>query len=185
MQLSKKTKPALLALVKSSNYKHTDVIRHYGNMTLQKALEVKAPSIHRLSITEGREPIIEGIAVVFCSTALYFDGELPINKAKLIVEEMLVNYEYSNLKLEDVLVICKELKEQAIYSKLTPSKILKQIADYCKRREKQAIANSINATLDEKHESNLDERMKKSIRQIDDVSKAVVNNRMYLIKYFK
>lgn len=173
MQLSKKTKPTLLALVKQSDYKHSDVIRHYGNMSLQTALASKTPSIGRLTKLEDRTAIVEGVAAIFMATAMYFDGELPANKAKLIVEDLLIDYEYSNLKLEDILAICKELKEQAVYTKLTPSKILKQVADYCKRREKQAIANSINASLDEKQEANIDERIRRSVRHIEDSNRII------------
>lgn len=185
MQLSKKTKPPLLELVRRSDYRHTDVIRHYGDTSMVNAIESKSPSLNRLSKQFKRDEVISIISSIFIATAMYFDGELHPNKASIIAEEMLVDYHYSNLKVEDLIVITRELKEQAVYSKLSPSKILKQIADYTDRRSNTAAKLSINKTLDEKQENNLDERMKKSVRQIEDVSKSVVNNRAYLEKYYK
>lgn len=185
MQLSKKITPTLVELTTVSNYKHTEIIRHYGAITMQTALKSTSPSVVRLTKQLSKQQVVDAIAKIFIATAQYFDGELPANKANLVAEEILVNYEYGSFKLEDIVAICKELKEEAVYTKLTPSKILKHISEYNQRRIKQAIQNQLNKTQIEKGESNIDERVKKSVRHIEKSNEIVVKQRLIARKFTK
>ena len=190
MQLSKKTVPSLLELTAVSSYKNTPVIRHYGNMSMQKAINLKTKSVGLLSRDDtgvGAEKVRLCISNMFMGVAMYFDTTLPIEKAEVLAEEILAKFEYRQLKLEDILAICIEIKEADIY-KITPARILKHVADYVKRREQLAISNSIQQSQDTKSafgDNNIDERIKKSVRFIERTNEEVVKGRLRTRKYYK
>lgn len=190
MQLSKKIVPTLLELAEASNYKNTLVVQHYGNMNMQRAINLETKGIGLLSRDNtgiGLEVTKRCIKNMFIGTSMYFDSVLPENKAEIIAEELLAKYEYRQLKLEDVLSICIELKESDIY-KLTPARILRHISGYTKRREQLAISNSIKMSQDTKSDlgdNNIDERLKKSIRHIDRTNNEIVKGRVRTKKYYK
>lgn len=188
MKLSKATTPKLVDLVLVSNYSNTSVVKHYGGLTLQKALQSNTASVSKLSKTYGHEKISEAIGKIFIGTSLYFDGTLPNNKAAIISEEIFSNYEYRSLKLEDLVALCVEIKQSNIYGSLTLNKILTALSDYWKRREQQAIQNSITASENAKSilgESDIDKRIHNSVRQLEDSSKIIVKNRLSVKKYYK
>ncbi len=182
---SKNTKPKLQDLILKGDHKHTMIVRHYNNLTVAKAVTSTSPSIYRLSVQYfTHEKVVSGISKLLLATAMYFDeNSLTAPQADIVAEELLAHPE--SLKLEDLVVICKELKEQSVYSKLTPSKILKHVAEYRKRRMQTAIKLQLNKTLDEKQEANIDERMRKSIRQIDDSNRIISEKHVEIRKYYK
>lgn len=184
MQLSVKTVPTLLELTEVSNYKNSLVVKHYAGMTLQRALKATSKSVGIIS-KENEEGVKLAIANLFIGTSMYFDSELTFKKACVISEELLANYEYRHLKLEDVLAICIEIKESDIF-KLTPARILRQISNYAKRRVQQSIHNNLQLTQDEKAgDADIDNRVKKSIRHIERSNEEVVKGRLKTRKYYK
>lgn len=186
MQLSNKTTPTLKELTEQSSYKNSLVVRHYGNMNMVRALESPNPSVGLLS-KKDIEGTKQCITNMFIGTSMYFDKPLNTNQADVIAEEILSKYEFRQMKLEDVLSICIEIKEADIY-KLTPARILKHIASYVDRREQAAISRSIKLSEDGKAqlgESNIDQRVKNSIRQIDRSNSEVVKGRLRVRKYYK
>lgn len=186
MPLKNTTTPTLLELTTTSAYKNSDVVRHYAGMNMQLALSAKTPSIGIMSKTQ--EVVVKRcITRLFIGTSMYFDNELSQNKADVIAEELLSNYNYRQLKLEDLLAICIEIKESDIY-KLTPARILKHISNYVVEREKLAIQNSIQGSLNAKSalgESNIDERVRNSVRQIERSNQEVVQRRLNVKKFYK
>jgi len=177
--------PTLPSLIIDGDHKHTELIRHYSNLTIAKALQSNSLSIYRMSVDiYTHDQVVDGISALFIATAMYFDeNSLSSSQAKIVSEELLAHKE--TLKLEDLVVICKELKEQSVYSKLTPSKILKHVADYRNRRMTSAIKLNLNKTLDEKYEANIDDRIKRSIRAIEDSNRIISEKNVQMKKFYK
>ncbi|CAA0248069.1 conserved hypothetical protein [Tenacibaculum maritimum] len=183
MELSKKIIPTLRELVTRSNYKHTEVIRYYGNMSLKKALDSESPSVIALTKEIPRKEVIDLISKIFIATSLYFDGELSSSKANLIGEEILINYEYRAFKIEDIIAITKELKEQIVYTKLTPSKILKHISEYNSRRIKMSIQRNQDKSIQMKDGNEITKRIVNSFKSPPSVDKVVFKQRLNTTKY--
>jgi hypothetical protein len=162
-------------------------VQHYGSITMVDAMNVKTPTIFRLTKQYGQEKIIQGVAKMFIGTSLYFDKALSADEAETIVVECLSDYELSNLKLEDFAVICKELKEDKIYGKLTMNKILNHVKSYRDRRTQQAIAQSLDETQTAKMYGNdINERIHRGIRDTSkDKTNQIDRTRADVKKYYK
>lgn len=187
MQLKKQSteKPALRELIVVPHYKNRAVVQHYGRMTMQMAMDAKTATISKLGREEGQDKIIESLGRVFIATSMYFDKALSTEEAEIVAVEMLNDYEMSNLKLEDVVVIVKELKESDMYGRLTPNKIIKHIKKYWERRIKTAVTNSINHSQSTKQASDMSERIKKTVALPTAQLKRVDRTRKENTKYFK
>lgn len=107
---------------------------------------------------------------LFQAVSQYFDTVLSESKAALIATEILAKYEYRNLKLEDLVVICFRLKEAEIY-KLSIARILREIKSYSKDREALAIENSLAANSTKIINSNIEERIKRNYKLQPDSEK--------------
>jgi hypothetical protein len=162
----KTTEVTLLELTDQSVYKNRLVVKHFGNLTLAKALASKGASIGAIA-KESEDKAIRCITNLFKSVALYFDTKLSQEKAEVIATEILYKYAYRSLKLEDLVVICFRLKEGEIY-KLSPARILREIKAYSKEREALAIKNSINAGAGVNMNEDIAKRLKKHFRSIPD-----------------
>jgi hypothetical protein len=188
MPLSNKITPSLLALTEVSSYKNTDVVKHYAGMNLQRAINSSSKSMALISKAEnGEETVRTCVKNMFIGTSMYFDKVLPIRQAEVIAEELLADYDYRQLKLEDILAVCYEIKEADII-KLTPARILRQIKDYCQRRERAVIASAINHSETHKNagfDNNYDERVKQSIRHIERSNLEIVKTRTAARKFYK
>lgn len=186
MPSEKKIVPTLLELTTTSAFKNSDVVRHYAGMNMQLALTIKAPSIGLLSKQD--EPMVKRcITRLFIATSMYFDNELSQNKADVIAEELLSNYNYRQLKLEDILAICIEIKESDTF-KLTPARILNRIAIYVAKREQKAIERSISQSQNIKSEEGnleLNRRIKKSMHHIEQSEDAIDRKRVEVRKFYK
>lgn len=186
MPLNNKTTPSLVSLVAAFNYKNTEVVRHYGNMNITQALQSNSKGIGILSKVDEQK-LKRCITNMFIGTSMYFDTVLPQNKADVIAEELLAKYEYRQLRLEDILAICIEIKESETF-KLTPARILKYVKDYYTRREKLIVNNAIQESQNYKSslgEANIDKRLHNSIRHIERSSAEVVKTRVLNKKFYK
>lgn len=188
MPLSNKITPSLLALTEVSNYKNTDVVKHYAGMNLRLAVQSNSKSLGILSKYENGEATVKTcIKNMFIGTSMYFDKVLPTRQAEVIAEELLADYTYRQLKLEDILAICYEIKEADII-KLTPARILRQIKDYTERRERAVVSLSINESETHKQghfDNNFDARVKQSIRHIERQNHEIVKTRTATRKFYK
>ena len=155
---SLKTPVTLLELTEASVYNNRLVVKHFGNLTLQKALESPSKSIGFIAKKDENKAIL-CITNLFIAVSHYFDKVLPLSKAEIIATELLYKYEYRSLKLEDLVVICFRLKEADIF-KLTIAKILREISKYSKEREQLAIR--LNKRKDFSINADIEERLKKS-----------------------
>tara|TARA_R110002033_G_scaffold81075_1_gene131971 strand:+ start:376 stop:822 length:447 start_codon:yes stop_codon:yes gene_type:complete len=125
---------------------------------MRTAMSCKSKSVGLIA-KDDEEKAIRCICNLFKSVALYFDTNLTQSKAEVIATEILYKYEYRNLKLEDLVVICIRLKEAEIY-KLSPARILREIKSYVQEREALAIKNSKEGKVNMNED--LEQRLKKS-----------------------
>lgn len=116
---------------------------------------------------EDEDTAVRCIRNLFQSVALYFDTNLAATKAEVIATELIYKYEYRNLKLEDLVVICIRLKESEIY-KLSPARILREIKTYSNEREALAIKKSLNAGSGTNMNEDIEQRLKKHFYAIPD-----------------
>lgn len=185
MQSNNKTIPTLMALTAASNYKNTDVVRHYGNMDIHKAINSASRGVGLLSKTDEVK-VKTCISNMFIGTSMYFDKVMPQRQADVIAEEILAKYEYRSLKLEDILAICIEIKEGDTF-KLTPAAVLRYVKRYAERREALVIQNSIQQAQDLKSsfDSNYDERVLKTIRTVERSNLEITRTNTAVRKFYK
>jgi hypothetical protein len=150
-------------LITAPHYKNRLVVQHYGKMTMQSAMNTQAPTVGKLSRDQGQDHLIESLGRVFVATSMYFDKPLNTPEAEIVAVEILNDYEMSNLKLEDIVVVIKEIKESEIYGRLTANKIIKHIRGYWERRLKAAVSDSIDNSQANKDGAEMTERVKKTV----------------------
>ncbi|MCI2229564.1 hypothetical protein MC378_10330 [Polaribacter sp. MSW13] len=171
MSLSEKssttTEVTLLELTDQSAYNNRLVVKHFGDLTMLKALESRGKSIGLIA-KDDEDTAIRCIRNLFQSVALYFDTNFTASKAETIATEILYKYEYRNLKLEDLVVICIRLKESEIY-KLSPARILREIKSYSQEREKLAIKKSLSKEINMNED--LEKRLQKNYYLTPDTNK--------------
>lgn len=186
MQLKKQsTRPPLVELITAPHYRNRDVVKHYGKMTMQTAMAAKTPTVGKLCREHGDDKLIESLGRVFLATSLYFDKALSTEESEIVAVEMLNDYEMSNLKLEDVVVIIKEIKESELYGRLTPNKIIKHIRGYWDRRIKTAATESIDCSQRSKDAPDMSERVKKTVAIAHHQLARVDRTRKENNKYYK
>lgn len=187
MPLKKQEKPALVELITASDYRDRYIVQHYGNMTMKLAMNTNAPTIHKWARQQGEEKMIMAIAKLFIGASLYFDKPISQDAAEGIVVKLLADYELSNLKLEDLVVCCKEITEAEAYGKLTPNKILSHIKKYKERRMRAAIDGSLDSVAQSKlYDTNMHGRLHDTLRATaKDKSTAVDKTRNDVRKYYK
>lgn len=188
MKLSNKVTPTLKELTEVSNYSNTAVVKHYAGMNLLRAINATSKSLGLLTKQEGGEELVKKcISNMLIGTSMYFAKVLPDRQANVVAEELIANYQYRQLKLEDILAICYEIKEADIIN-LTPARILKQIKDYVQRRDEAIIEQSINRSETHKHgnfDTDFDKRIKQSARHLEDQNNAIVRTRTATRKFYK
>ena len=159
-------------------------MQHYGKMDMVTAMNTKGATIHKYGREMGKDLIIEGLGRVFVGTSLYFDKPMSLEEGEIVAVEMMADYEMSNLKLEDIVVIIKEIKSSEIYGRLTANKVIKHVHNYIERRTKAAISQSINNSQHNKEATDMNARIKKTIAmpqaQLDRVDRTRKENTKYL-----
>lgn len=151
---------------------------------MRQAFLSSSPSLGLLS-KKNEQKTITCITNLFKAVNMYFDNVLTQEKAEVVAAELLSKYEYRSLKLEDLVVICKRLKESDAF-KMTPARILREVKVYAQDRENLAI--SFNKDLANKAKSSvnyqLEERLKTHYKAIGNVDK-LANNRNKITTKFK
>lgn len=132
-------------LEKSSN---RELVRSYGNLSMEKVLEGDYPSMSALRRHYGRETIENTVAVLVQDASSYFDKTLSDEQSKDIGAEVLASY--PSLMLEDLFVMLQDLKQTELYGKLTPNKILSRCKKYFEKRTELAGQKSLSDHLAKK-----------------------------------
>jgi uncharacterized protein YnzC (UPF0291/DUF896 family) len=134
-----------MVLDKGSN---RQIVRTFGKASMTDVIRSKLPTLGRLIENYGAEKTENVIAVLLKEASGYFGDAMPDGQALEVATEITVRYKW--LKMEDVFVAMNELKEQNIYGKLTPNKILNAINKYSENRLNYAAELSLNAHLSQK-----------------------------------
>lgn len=185
MQLEKQTTPQLVELITASVYKDSLITKHYGHMTINKAINSPSPTVSKWVKMEGEDKMVPAISRLFTATSLYFDKPILQDHAEAIVHKLLADYSLSNLKLEDLVVCCKEITMSKNWS-ITPNKILSHLKEYSERRMDLAAETSLNDHISHKGESsNINERIEKGLKSFKSKCKDVDVTRDYVNKKFK
>ena len=188
MPLKKQTKPTLLELITTSEYRDSLVVKHYGDMTMAKAMDSPGMSIGRLEKTHGDEKIVPAIAKLFLGASIYFGDPFSQDMAEVVVRKLLIEYELrSTLKLADLVVICKEVVANEQFGKFTANKLLSHIKKYQKRRMQAAIDGSIKQSDQSKmYNMNLSDRIYANLKsEGKDLSGQVDRTRLDIRKNYK
>ena len=116
---------------------------------MQDALASNTLSIGRIG-TRNEVLAKRCIENLFTGLSMYFDKPLEPHQANMISTELLSNYNYRQLRVEDLVVICNKLKNSEIF-KLTVHRILTAVNKYTSEREQAAMYISRNQS--DRHKS--------------------------------
>ena len=141
--LVKRTK--LLAALTGPSYKQTAFMRCYGRLDMPKALAAAAPCIGQLQKQLGDPPLYLAIGRLFAAAALWHGVALKEEEVQALTQGILSDSELRSLKLEDLVVVAKEIQEADWHKRLTLNQIMCHVRGYWKRR----LTRSINDRLDE------------------------------------
>ncbi len=153
-------------------------------MTIEKALRSKSKSVGLYSKEDEKKTLL-GISRLFLITSKYFDKALTTRQSEVIAEEILGTYQYRQLRFEDIMAICNEIKQSNTF-KLTPARILHFISSYVKERQKLSIKLHQNLATEMNNscgDTNLDERIHKSFRSSEKTTKQIIKKRYERFKY--
>lgn len=110
-----------------------ELIRHYGQLTPAKIIKGDFPTLGALSRKYGIEKTEKVMAVILHDLSSSFDGDL----SKTDVEEICVELTSSHLRnfaMEDVLLVCRQIKQADNYGKLNINKVLKAMNQHFEKR---------------------------------------------------
>jgi len=132
------------------------------------------------------EQQVEEVVAMFIQDASMFVGEKMLREDALdCAAEIMNTYPYRSLKLEEIYIICQEIKQSDNYGKLTPNKMFAAVKKFWKDREKRAIRHSVDQSQLHKGDNDLDERIHKSVRMPDQVNNIISRHRTHHQKYIK
>lgn len=156
--LPEKRQKGIAALILEDGSNNRQIVRRFGNTTMPQVVESSLPSIGALERQYSTEKTENVIGVILQEASTYFGDAMPQGQALEVAAEITTRYKW--LKLEDVFVAFNEMKDQNIYGKLTPNKILSRIKKYSEDRLQYAAERSRNAHLARKENRDEDERDK-------------------------
>ena len=143
------------------------------------------PSISKLCRFYSDEKIETIVAMMLQDTSAFVGEAMNKNQAIDTAVEILNTYPYRSLKLEEIYIICSEIKQSENYGKLTPNKMMVAIKKFWEDREQRAIKNSMDTSQINKQETNLDNRIKKTVRLKEHTNNAIDRTRNLNNKYYK
>ena len=161
------------------------IMKAMNGVTKEIALHSDAiPSMSNLCRQFGDEKI-EKVVAMFIQDASMFVGEKMLREDALdCAAEIMNTYPYRSLKLEEIYIICQDIKQSDNYGKLTPNKMFSAVKKFWKDREKRAINHSIDQSQQQK-DNDLAERIN-SIRVEDWLNKGNLDKkRAYNQKFLK
>lgn len=133
-----------------------DIIRSFANLTPEKVIRGKYPSMVRLKNEMGRDKTEQAVAILVLDASVAFGEEIDKDSALDLAAEIQTEYYY--LTLEDCYVVLNRLKRQPIYGKLNLNKILTAFEQYNAERLQKAAEMNYNHHLAEKENPNADDR---------------------------
>jgi hypothetical protein len=148
-------------------------------------MDTTIPSMSKLTRQYGDEMIEQAVAMMIQDASVFVGKKMDKEQVIDTAVEILNTYPYRSLKLEEIYLICKEIKSAENYGNLTPSKMMNAVKRFWKDREARAINNSITQSDSMKGEMNFGDRVKKTVRLEKFSTKAIDRTRADVNKKFK
>lgn len=178
--------PASTKTILSNNRDKGAIMRAMSLVTKEVALSDDAiPSMSRLRRQYGEAVIERALSYFIQDVAMSVGNKMEPAVVADCAVEILNTYPYSSLKLEEIYLICQEIKQNDTYGKLTPAKMLRAVAKFWKDREQRAINQQIDASQRDKDSSDLDARLRNSVREPEQLNNTIARLRAGNQKYLK
>lgn len=126
-----------------------DLIEQYSGLTLPVIVKEKYSSIATLTRTEGKEPVQKAMAVLVSDLNTSFGGDMSKEEIIEVVVEVQSGI-CNNLSLEDLYLICSQLKRNHTF-KLKVPVILKAVEQHLEERTQLIMQINYNAHLNTKY----------------------------------
>jgi hypothetical protein len=140
----------------SDNASTREIARSFSNLTPEKVIRGKYPSLVSLKTKIGQEKTEKAIAILVGDAAVAFGEKIDYELALDLAAEIQTEYYY--LTLEDCYIVMNRLKRQPLYGKLTLNKILTAFEQYTTERINTAAEMNWNKHLAEKENPNAADR---------------------------
>lgn len=127
-----------------------DLIRSFSNLSIHQIVEQRYPSISKLSQQYGIEKTEKVVQVLVLDLASAFDSELGDDQVAEISAELTSGLNRS-MSMEDIYLICREIKTSSSFGKLTVNKVLTAARKHLEAKTKAAADYSLNKHLSNKH----------------------------------
>ncbi len=126
-----------------------EMIRVFSKLTLDRIVQEKYPSIGTLSRTFGLEKTEKMMGIILHDLSSSFDGVLDKSQVQEICAEISSSV-LRNLSLEDVYLVCRNIKLSDHYGKLNINKVLKTLNKHMDDRSNIAYEYNLNHHLSTK-----------------------------------
>ncbi|MCO5230162.1 MAG: hypothetical protein M9958_03300 [Chitinophagales bacterium] len=143
-----KAKPTVYQMILEGASKY-DLIEQYSKLTLSDIVQANYASIGALTRSQGKEQVRKVMAVLVSDLNTSFGGDMSKDEIIEAVYEI-QNGISSNLSLEDLFLICSQLKRSHTYKLKVPI-ILKAVEQHLEERTQLIMQNNYNAHLSTKH----------------------------------
>ncbi|GEM_PF-5072947 len=127
-----KVKPQIMLMTLEGASK-LDLIRQFSNLTLAKIVENQYPNIAQLGKTYTLAKTESIIQVLLLDLSSSFGDELTIEQVEELSVELTSNL-LVNLSLEDVYLVCRQIKATKNFGKLNVNKILNAFEEHFNSR---------------------------------------------------
>lgn len=106
-----------------------DLIRTFSGLTMNKIIDKQYPSIAQLKRYYHPEKVEKVTAIILSDLSGTFNGALDDDSVKEISVEITATM-LANLSLEDVFVVCRNIKFSKVFGKLDTNKTLTAMKNY-------------------------------------------------------
>lgn len=132
-----------MALEKASK---VEMIKAFGNLTLDTIVKNKYPAIGALERYYGVEKTEKVVSIILHDMSSSFKGILNADDVDELTAEITSGI-YRNLSLEDIYLVCRNLKRSKLHGKLDQNKLLNAMDDHLNERIEKIRLTSLNDHL--------------------------------------
>jgi hypothetical protein len=150
-----------------------ELIKQFSNLSIEKIVKEKTPSIGMLAKQYGEEVMQNVIGVVISDLNESFNGDLSRSNIEELIAEITTGFN-RNITLEGIFITCKNLKYKNDTMKITLSKVLKAVINH--HEEVMQLAMKLNYS---DHLSKKESRDRPTQSAIDKEADRMARN-MYL-----
>lgn len=135
-----------LSLEKASKF---DMIRVFSNLTLSTIVENKYPTVGSLLRNYGTEKVEKVVSIMLNDLSESFKGVLNTTDVEELTVEITSSI-YRNLSLEDIYLVCRNVKKSKLHGKLDQNKFLNALDNHLNERTDKIAQKSLNTHLSTK-----------------------------------